>query len=224
MTEQIVPHISKKVITARNKTITSGPVLASWIYFIYDLYMEIGKHMLILLTVSISFLACTSGMKNGLPPLKVVTFVDMNRYVGTWYEISRFPNRFQKGCVGTTATYTIRKDGKIDVLNQCRKGTLDGEISSVKGTARVVDNKTNAKLKVSFFRPFSGHYWIIDLGENYDYAVVGHPDRKYLWILSRSPKMDEKIYNLILEKLNLQFYDTSKLIKTLQFEEDSNKM
>jgi apolipoprotein D and lipocalin family protein len=212
------------VITARNKTITSGPVLASWIYFIYDLYMEIGKHMLILLTVSISFLACTFGMKNGLPPLKVVTFVDLNRYVGTWYEISRFSNRFQKGCVGTTATYTIRKDGKIDVMNQCRKGTLDGEISSVKGTARVVDNKTNTKLKVSFFWPFSGHYWIIDLGENYDYAVVGHPDRKYLWILSRSPKMDEKIYNLILEKLKLQFYDTSKLIKTLQVEEDSNKM
>jgi apolipoprotein D and lipocalin family protein len=178
--------------------------------------MEIGKHMSILLTVSISFLACTFGMKNGLPPLKVVTFVDLN--------LSRFPNRFQKGCVGTTATYTIRKDGKIDVLNQCRKGTLDGEISSVKGTARVVDNKTNAKLKVSFFWPFSGHYWIIDLGENYDYAVVGHPDRKYLWILSRSPKLDEKIYNLILEKLKLQFYDTSKLIKTLQFEEDSSKI
>ena len=186
--------------------------------------MKIGKHMLILLTVSISFLACTSGMKKGLPPLKVVTFVDLNRYVGTWYEISRFPNRFQKGCVGTTATYTIRKDGKIDVLNQCRKGTLDGEISSVKGTAWVVDNKTNAKLKVSFFWPFSGHYWIIDLGENYDYAVVGHPDRKYLWILSRSPKMDEKIYNLILEKLKLQSYDTSKLIRTLQFEGDSDKM
>ena len=224
MTAQKVSHISEKVIIARNKTITLCPVLASWMYFIYDLCMKIGKHMLILLTVNISFLACTFGMKNGLPPLKVVTFVDLNRYVGTWYEISRFPNRFQKGCVGTTATYTIRKDGKIDVLNQCRKETLDGEISSVKGTARVVDNKTNAKLKVSFFWPFSGHYWIIDLGENYDYAVVGHPDRKYLWILSRSPKMDEKIYNLILEKLKLKFYDTSKLIKTLQFEEDSSKI
>ena len=180
--------------------------------------------MLILLIVSTSFLACASGMKKELPPLEVVAFVDLNRYAGTWYEISRYPNRFQKGCVGTTATYTIHKDGKIDVLNQCRKGMLNGEISSVKGTAWVVDNKTNAKLKVSFFWPFSGHYWIIDLGENYDYAVVGHPDRKYLWILSRSPKMDEKIYNLILEKLKLQFYDINKLIKTLQFEEDSNKI
>lgn len=186
----------------------------------YDLGMKIDKHMLILLTISITFLACNSGIKKGLPPLKVVTFVDLSRYAGTWYEIARFPNRFQEGCVGTTASYTIRKDGKIDVLNQCRKGTLDGEISYVKGTAWVVDNKTNAKLKVSFFWPFSGHYWIIDLGENYEYAVVGHPDRKYLWILSRSPRMDEKIYNLILGKLKLQFYDTSKLIKTLQFEED----
>ncbi len=180
--------------------------------------------MLILLIVSTSFLACTSGMKKASLPLKVVTFVDLNRYAGTWYEIARFPNLFQKGCVGTTATYTLRKDGKIDVLNQCRKGTLDGEISSVKGTAWVVDNKTNAKLKVSFFWPFSGHYWIIELGEDYEYAVVGHPNRKYLWILSRSPRMDEKIYNLILEKLKLQFYDTNKLIKTLQFEVDSNKM
>jgi len=205
-------------ITERNKIITSRPELVLGIYFIYDLCMKIDKHMFILLTFSISLLACASGMKKGLPPLKVVTFVDLNRYAGTWYEISRFPNRFQKGCVGTTATYTIRKDGKIGVVNQCRKGTLDGEISSVKGTAWIVDKKTNAKLKVSFFWPFSGHYWIIDLGENYDYAVVGQPDRKYLWILSRLPKMDEKIYNLILEKLKLQFYDTSKLIKTLQFE------
>jgi len=186
--------------------------------------MEIGKHMLIILTISVTFLACNYGMKKGLPPPKVVTFVDLNRYAGKWYEIARYPNRFQEGCVGTTATYTIRQDGKIEVLNQCRKGTLAGEISSVKGTAWIADNKTNAKLKVSFFWPFSGHYWIIDLGENYEYAVVGHPDRKYLWILSRSPKMDEKIYYLIMEKLKLQSYDTNKLIRTLQFEEDSNKM
>jgi len=163
-------------------------------------------------------------VKKGLPPLEVVTFVDLTRYAGKWYEISRYPNRFQQGCVGTTATYTTRKDGKIDVLNQCRKGTLDGVISSIKGKAWVVDNKTNAKLKVSFFWFFSGHYWIIDLGENYDYAVVGHPDRKYLWILSRSPKMDEETYGHILQKLKFQFYDTGKLIKTLQYEEDSNKL
>jgi apolipoprotein D and lipocalin family protein len=150
--------------------------------------------------------------------------VDLKRYIGTWYEIARFPNSFQEGCVGTSATYTLREDGKINVLNQCRRGTLNGEISSAKGTAWVVDEKTNAKLKVSFFWPFSGHYWIIDLGENYEYAVVGHPDRKYLWILSRSLEMDEELYNRIIERLKLQLYDTSRLMKTLQVKEIPGKM
>jgi len=150
--------------------------------------------------------------------------VDLKRYIGTWYEIARFPNSFQEGCVGTSATYTLREDGKINVLNQCWRGTLNGEISSAKGTAWVVDEKTNAKLKVSFFWPFSGHYWIIDLGENYEYAVVGHPDRKYLWILSRSLEMDEELYNRIIERLKLQLYDTSRLMKTLQVKEIPGKM
>jgi len=150
---------------------------------------------------------------------EVVSYVELKRYAGTWYEIARFPNRFQEGCVGTSATYTLREDGKIGVLNQCRKGTLEGEISSVKGKAWVVDKKTNAKLKVSFFWPFSGDYWIIDLGENYEYAVVGHPERKYLWILSRTPEMEETLYNRILEKLRRQSYDVSRLIKTQQGKE-----
>jgi apolipoprotein D and lipocalin family protein len=99
------------------------------------------------------------------------------------------------------------------VLNQCRKGP-GGEISSAKGKARVVDTETNAKLKVSFFWPFSGDYWIIDLGEKYDYAVIGHPTRKYLWILSRTPQMDENLYRQILLRLAKQSYDTGKLIRT----------
>jgi apolipoprotein D and lipocalin family protein len=102
---------------------------------------------------------------------------------------------------------------KIGVLNQCLKGP-DRKLSSAKGKAWVVDKETNAKLKVSFFWPFSGDYWIIDLGENYDYAVVGHPIRKYLWILSRTPQMDEAIYQRILENLHKQSYDTNKLTRT----------
>ena len=164
--------------------------------------------------------SCASGVKQVEPPIQVVSFVDLKQYMGTWYEIARYPHRFQEGCVGTTATYSLRDDGKVDVLNQCYKGKFDGELKKAHGKAWVVEPATNAKLKVSFFWPFSGDYWIIDLGDNYEYAVVGHPDRKYLWILSRSPKMDEQIYKLILEKLKLQFYDTSKLIKTLHFEED----
>jgi len=172
--------------------------------------------MLVLVTVGMTFLVGGCGSKRGVAPPEVVPFVDLNRYAGTWYEISRYPNRFQEGCVATSATYTVRKDGGIDVLNQCRKKTLGGEISSIRGRAWVVDDKTNAKLKVSFFWPFTGPYWIIDLGEEYEYAVVGHPRRKYLWILSRTPVMDEKTYEGILNRLKENSYDTADLIRTLQ--------
>jgi apolipoprotein D and lipocalin family protein len=174
------------------------------------------KYLLLVLLTTAPIFACAAKMKQSTPPLQVVSYVDLNKYGGTWYEIARYPNRFQEGCVGTSATYTLLQDGKIGVLNQCRKGSLDGEISSAKGKAWVVDKETNAKLKVSFFWPFSGDYWIIDLGENYEYAVVGHPDRKYLWILSRTPEMDDPTYNLILERIRKQSYDVSKLMKTLQ--------
>ena len=174
------------------------------------------RYLLIALFGASIFLstACTFWRKDVAPPLQVVPRVDLERYTGTWFEIARFPHRFQEGCVASSATYTLRSDGAIEVLNQCRKGSPDGEISSVRGKAWVVDKETNAKLKVSFFWPFSGAYWIIDLGENYDYAVVGHPNRKYLWILSRTPQMEDSLYQRILEKLRNQSYDLSKLIQT----------
>jgi len=157
------------------------------------------------------------GSRESLPPLEVVPRVDVSRYMGTWYEIARFPHRFQEGCVATKATYTLREDGKVDVLNECRTESIDGPVRTAKGTARVVDEKTNAKLKVTFFWPFYGDYWIIGLGDNYEYAVVGHPDRDYLWILSRTPSMDEALYNRIVERLQKeQAYDTSRLVRTLQ--------
>ena len=150
-----------------------------------------------------------------LPPLETVAHVDLARYVGTWYEIASFPQSFQKGCVATTATYTIRDDGDIDVLNRCRKDALDGKEKSALGRARVVDSATNAKLKVSFFRPFWGDYWIVDLGADYDWAVVGHPGRDYLWILGRAPMLPEPTYEGILARLKDQGYDTSRLKRTL---------
>lgn len=168
-----------------------------------------------LLAVSVTSITCVLPGKQS-PDLQVVPHVDVNRYAGTWYEIARYPNRFQKGCVATTARYTLRDDGKIEVLNECREHTLDGKLLSAKGTAKVVDKNTNAKLKVTFFWPFYGHYWIIDLGEHYEYAVVGHPDRKYLWILSRTAEMEEELYNHIIGRIKQQGYDVSKLIKTPQ--------
>lgn len=146
---------------------------------------------------------------------QVVPRVELDRYVGTWYEIARYPNRFQRQCVAdTTATYELRPDGKIRVINRCRKG--DGKIDTAKGTARVVDKQTNAKLKVTFFWPFSGDYWIIDLDPDYRYAVVGAPSRKYLWILSRTPQLDEATYRRILERVAAQGFDVNRLVKTPQ--------
>lgn len=173
----------------------------------------IGFFMTLSLLLLIS---CISQKKQAAAPLEVVPFVDLTRYTGIWYEISRYPHRFQEGCIGSRATYTLRSDGKIAVLNECFEGSLSGELRNAKGTAKVVDTKSNAKLKVSFFWPFSGDYWIIDIGKEYEYAVVGHPDRTYLWILSRMKKMDEKLYQEILERLEAKGYDTAKLIRTQQ--------
>ncbi len=160
--------------------------------------------------------ATTTTSRLRLPPLGTVAHVDLGRYVGTWYEIAAFPQRFQRGCTATTATYTLRPDGDLDVLNSCRKGALEGEERSARGRARVVDRATNAKLEVSFFRPFWGDYWIIDLADDYSYAVVGHPGRDYLWILGRTPAMDEATYQGIVTRLQSQGYETARLVRTLQ--------
>jgi apolipoprotein D and lipocalin family protein len=155
-------------------------------------------------------------LKGNLPSLEVVPWVDLDRYLGTWYEIATIPQRFQRGCVAVTARYSLRPDGDIEVVNSCRKDSLDGKERSVKGKVWVVDRTTNAKLKVRFFWPFSGDYWIIDLDENYQWAVVGHPNRNYLWILSRTPRMDPKLYEELLLRIRDKQYDISRIMKTLQ--------
>lgn len=160
--------------------------------------------------------ASTTTARLKLDELRTVPYVDLQRYLGTWYEIASFPQKFQEGCTASMATYSLRGDGDIDVLNRCRKGSLDGVEASAKGRARVVDQRTNARLKVSFFRPFWGDYWIIDLGPNYDYAVVGHPSRDYLWILSRTPTMAESVYSGIIDRLHEQGYEVERLHRTRQ--------
>jgi apolipoprotein D and lipocalin family protein len=149
-------------------------------------------------------------------PLEVVDSVDLDRYLGRWYEIASYPMFFQRGCTATTADYSLREDGLIKVINSCRKGTLDGKLKQAKGKAKVVDTETNAKLKVSFFGPFWGDYWIIDLDPDYQWAVVGGPKRKYLWILSRTPQMDEALYEEIIGRLPAKGYDPKHLNRTTQ--------
>jgi apolipoprotein D and lipocalin family protein len=147
-------------------------------------------------------------------PLSTVSSVDLKRYVGTWYEIARYPNRFQRKCTGdVTAKYALRDDGKVDVLNSCSEG---GKLNQAKGTAKVADSQTNSKLRVTFFWPFYGDYWILDLAPDYSYAVVGEPKRQYLWILSRSPRMDAPTYDKLLEKIRSLGYDPAGLVKTAQ--------
>jgi apolipoprotein D and lipocalin family protein len=145
-----------------------------------------------------------------LPAVRVVPRVDLQRYLGKWFEIARYPNSFQKSCVDSTAEYSLREDGDIRVLNTCR--TADQKIKTAEGKAWVVDRSTNAKLKVRFFWPFSGDYWVIDLDPAYSYAVVGDPGRQYLWILAREPRMDPETYKGVCERVRLQGYDPGRLI------------
>ena len=148
--------------------------------------------------------------------LQTVPYVDLKKYAGKWYEIASIPQRFQKGCTSTTATYTLTDKDYVVVENSCNKDSVDGKESSVKGKAFVEANSGNAKLKVQFFWPFKGKYWIIDLADDYSYAVVGHPNRKYLWILSRAAKMDEKIYQQIIARIKEKGFDISKIKLTTQ--------
>ncbi len=178
--------------------------------------MSQASHFIAALSCLTILLGCSLFRKEPVSGLAVVPHVDIERYLGTWYEIARYPNRFQKECVAVTADYSLRDDGKIRVVNACRKGGLDGPIESIEGKAWVVDRETNARLKVQFFWPFRGAYWIIDLGKDYDYAVVGHPNRKYLWILSRTPQMETALYRVVVDRLAEQGYDPARLQKTLQ--------
>jgi len=152
------------------------------------------------------------GNSSKLSTLEVVTSVDINRYLGTWYEIARYPNRFQKDCLNSTAIYSMRDDGKIEVVNRCTRIDDPGKVKEARGKAWIVDTRTNAKLKVSFFWPFSGDYWIIQLAHDYSYVVVGHPERKYIWIMARKPVIERETYHRIIEEIVRQEYNPERLI------------
>ena len=148
--------------------------------------------------------------------LQTVPHVDLKKYSGKWYEIASYPQRFQKGCNCTTAEYTLSEKGYVIVENRCNKDSINGKLSYIKGKAFVVKNSGNTKLKVQFFWPFKGKYWIIDLADDYSYAVVSHPSRKYLWILSRKADMNDSLYQQILSRLREKGFDLTKLKITPQ--------
>ena len=175
---------------------------------------NLGFGMVPLMSISMCLMAL-AGTVQASEPLATVPSVDLKRYVGSWYEIARYPNRFQKDCASdTTAVYTLRPDGTIQVVNSCRRA--DGSTNTARGKAKIVDRRSNARLKVTFFWPFYGNYWIIGLAQDYRYAIVGEPERKYLWILSRTPKLSDQDYAEALERIRSAGYDTNRLMRTAQ--------
>lgn len=155
---------------------------------------------------------------NGSQPLETVPYLDLKQYMGRWFEISRYPTRFERKCAkNATAEYTLRPDGTVQVENRCTRN--DGAIDSVRGVARVADPASNAKLKVRFspFMPWAD-YWVTDLDDAYGWAVVGEPSRRFLWVLSRTPSLTEDVYRNICERLRARQYDPDRLVRTPQDE------
>ncbi|MCC6695419.1 MAG: lipocalin family protein [Candidatus Hydrogenedentes bacterium] len=155
-----------------------------------------------------------------MPP-QTVPFVDLERYTGLWYQIAAYPQFFSRGLVAITAQYSLNEDGTVAVFNRGLEGDFDGEESTIEGTARVVDEESNAKLAVRFDFPlgqlFEGEYWIIALDEaDYTYAVVSDSTKRSLFILSRTPSMDQQVLDDILADLEARGYDLDKLEYTPQ--------
>ncbi|WP_296674668.1 lipocalin family protein [Novosphingobium sp.] len=140
--------------------------------------------------------------------------VELQRYLGKWYELARYEQGFQKDCDGVTAEYALKEDGKISVLNRCRKP--DGSIDDAKGTAKIVDTATNAKLKVSFFGPFYGDYWVLDHADDYSWAIVGEPSGRYLWLLNRQAVPGQTALDEQIARARALGYDVSMLRITKQ--------
>jgi apolipoprotein D and lipocalin family protein len=148
-------------------------------------------------------------------PLDVAANVDLSRFQGQWYEIAKLPRLTQADCAGTTAFYTLRDDGGVDVVNQCHTGSLEGPAKTARARGVVPDPSVPAKLSVDFGGVY-GDYWILEIGERYDYAVIGHPSRDYLWILSRTPVLDAGTLEGALARTKDKGFDTSRLEYTEQ--------
>ena len=176
--------------------------------------MKIALVFIVLILLAAGLTGCLK--KNIHPYLPTVEKVELERYVGRWYEIARYPHRFEKGCSSVTADYSLQEDGTLLVLNSCCLESEGGRIKKAEGRAKVVDQVTNAKLKVSFFWPFYGDYWILQVDPDYQYAIVGEPTRKYVWILSRTPVINDRLYDNLVKNISSYGYDPGNLIKTKQ--------
>ena len=168
---------------------------------------------LLVAAVAVASAGCGIFGGSDYAPLEVVSAVDLNRYAGRWYEIASLPVSQQKGCSCTMAEYTLRDDGTVRVVNTCRKGEKEDR---AEGSAFAVEGSNNAKLRVQFFWPFRGDYWVLDLAPDYSHAVVGTPSRKYCWILSRTPTMPPERLDSLRVFLAARGFDVARLQVTDQ--------
>jgi lipocalin len=145
-----------------------------------------------------------------------ITGFELEKYLGTWYEIARFPHNFEKNLEGVTATYSMKKNGMVKVENAGYKNSLEGKFKTATGKAKYGGESSTGYLKVSFFLFFYGDYFIMELEKNYQWALIGSSSPNYLWILSRDPQMDDELYNELTQKLIDRGYDLSKLYKVKQ--------
>lgn len=181
--------------------------------------VKTGRSPLVVCVLTVAFcvaLCLQSDAGDATEEIESVPCVDVSRFMGDWYEIARYLSFFEKNCVAVRSQCELRKDGKITIINYYKKKKFDAPQETAKSRAWFTDQDTNAKLKVQFFWPFYTRHWIIDLDKDYRYAVIGHPDRDSLWIMSRTPAMDEATYNQILARLDACGYDIGKIEKTLQ--------
>jgi len=148
-------------------------------------------------------------------PLDVAPNVDLRKFQGTWYEIAKLPRTTQTGCTGTVASYRLEPSGDLAVESHCHTGTLDGPVKSMTATGKVTDPAVPAKLALNF-GGFYGDYFILEVGANYEFAVVGHPSREYLWILSRTPKLDAPLLDAALARARTEKFDVDRLEYTVQ--------
>lgn len=161
-----------------------------------------------MMIVCIPLIGGCVGAGTNVSPLATVSDFDPSRYVGQWFEIAKYPVSFEEGCVNVTADYALRDDGSVSVLNTC--GDPDGGSRTIEGFA-TTDPADSAKLTVYFFWPFGAPYWVLEVGDDYEYAVVGDPSRTYFWILSRTPQLDDAIYQSILDAMPDWGYDPARL-------------
>ena len=167
---------------------------------------------IILLAAAIWNIGCENNSYNTDVDKTTVKQLNLEKYMGTWYEIARYDHSFERNLVGVTATYSLRPDGKITVLNEGYKNSLNGEYSRAKGKAKQPNPEEPGKLKVSFFLFFYADYYILELDKDYQWVLIGSSTDKYLWILSRPPELNKESLDNILDKARQRGYDTSKLI------------